>query len=356
MRLSELVHQPGEWLRGTGADSDIVISTRIRLARNVADYPFVTRLKPDQQAELAQRLCECVVDEAVVPQCHYFDLTVASEIERRLLVERHLISKEHEDAQGPRGVAIQGSEAVSIMINEEDHLRIQVLHSGFELADTWRTTNALDSAIGERVPYAYSERLGFLTACPTNVGTGMRASVMLHLPALELAKQIEKVFHAVAKINLIVRGLYGEGTQASGNFFQISNQVTLGKAEEEVLQEIQGIIPEIVENERRARHFILGHNRQQLEDRVWRAYGMLLHARTISSSETIALLSNLRLGVHLGIIGQLDIPAVNQLFVQTLPAHLQVLEGRELDPQTRDVARATFIRRCLAQARHAGDS
>jgi protein arginine kinase len=179
---------------------------------------------------------------------------------------------------------------------------------------------------------------------------------MLHLPALELAKQIEKVFHAVAKINLIVRGLYGEGTQASGNFFQISNQVTLGKTEEEVLQEIQGIIPEIVENERRARHFILEHNRQQLEDRVWRAYGMLLHARTISSSETIALLSNLRLGVHMNIIGQLDIPAVNRLFVQTLPAHLQLLEGRELDPQTRDVARATFIRKCLAQARHTGDS
>lgn len=356
MRLTDLARQPGEWLRGTGADSDIVISTRIRLARNLAGYPFVTRLKPDQQAELGQRLCESIVDDGVVPECQYFDLKVASEIERRLLVERHLISKEHEEAEGDRGVAIKANEAVSIMVNEEDHLRIQVLRAGFELAETWSVANHIDSAIGERVPYAFSERLGFLTACPTNVGTGMRASVMLHLPALEMAKQIEKVFHAVAKINLAVRGLYGEGTQASGSLYQISNQATLGKTEEEILQEIQGILPELIENERRARQFILEHNRQQLEDRVWRAYGMLRHARVISSSETIALLSHLRLGVHLKLLSDLDIQSVNQLFVRTLPAHLQVLEGRELDSQTRDIARAAYIRKCLAEAGHTGDN
>jgi len=356
MQLTDLVRQPGEWLRGAGADSDIVISTRIRLARNIAGYPFVSRLKPNQRAELSQRLCDNLVSGGVLPECRYFDLKVASQIERRLLVERHLISKEHEDAEGERGVAIRLDEAVSIMVNEEDHLRIQVLNCGFELDKVWRTTSQVDTAMGERVPYAYSERLGFLTACPTNVGTGMRASVMLHLPALELAKQIEKVFHAVAKINLVVRGLYGEGTQASGNLYQVSNQITLGKAEEEILHEIQGIIPEIVENERRARHFLMERNRQQLEDRVWRAYGMLRHARVISSSETIALLSHLRLGVHLGILGDLNIPALNQLFVQTLPAHLQILEGKELDPQTRDLARAAYIRKCLAAAGHAGDS
>lgn len=356
MRLTDLVRQPGEWLRGTGADNDIVISTRIRLARNVAGYPFVTRMKPDLQAELSQRLCEAIVNDDVVPESHYFDLKVASEIERRLLVERHLISKEHEEAATERGVAIKADEAVSIMVNEEDHLRIQVLHAGFELAETWKLADQIETALGERVPYAFSERLGFLTACPTNVGTGMRASVMLHLPALEMAKQIEKVFHAVAKINLVVRGLYGEGTQASGNLYQISNQITLGKTEEEIIQEIQGVMPEIVENERRARQFILQRNRQQLEDRIWRAYGMLRHARVISSSETIALLSHLRLGVHLGLLTDLDIPRINQLFVQTLPAHLQVLEGRELDPQTRDIARATHIRKCLAEAKHTGDN
>lgn len=356
MQLIELVNQPGEWLRGTGADGDVVISTRVRLARNIAGYPFVTRLKPPQQAELSQRLCEAIVHERAVPDSHYFDLKAASGVERRLLVERHLISKEHEEATGDRGVAIKSDEAVSIMVNEEDHLRLQVLQAGFELAEAWRLASDAEAAIGQRVPFAFSERLGFLTACPTNVGTGLRASVMLHLPALEMAKQIEKVFHAVAKINLIVRGLYGEGTQASGNLYQISNQITLGKPEEEILQEIQGILPEIIENERRARQFILERNRHQLEDRIWRAYGMLRHARVISSSETIALLSHLRLGVHLALLNDLDIHGVNQLFVQTLPAHLQVIEGRELDAQSRDIARASLIRRCLAEARHAGEN
>jgi len=347
MRLTDLASQPGEWLRGTGADGDIVISTRIRLARNVLGYPFVTRLQPEQQADLAHTLSGHIVEDGIVPDACYFDLKGARDLERRLLVERHLISKEHEEAEGDRGVAVQASEAVSIMINEEDHLRIQVLRSGFELDPAWDTINRIDSALSEEVPYAYSERLGFLTACPTNVGTGMRASVMLHLPALEMTKQIEKVFHAVAKINLAVRGLYGEGTQASGNFYQISNQITLGKTEEEILKEIRAVIPEIVENERRARQAILERNRPQLEDRVWRAYGMLRAARIISSSETMALLSHLRLGVNLRVIENLDIAAINQLFVQTLPAHLQVLEGRDLDPQTRDVARATYIRRSL---------
>ena len=349
MRLTDLAQQPGEWLRGTGADSDIVISTRVRLARNVAGYPFVSRLQPEQQAQLATALSEHVVGGAVVPEAYYFDLKVARDVERRMLVERHLISREHEEAEGDRGVAVQSTEAVSIMINEEDHLRIQVLHAGFELTEAWNTISGIDTALGDLVPFAYSDRLGFLTACPTNVGTGMRASVMLHLPALEMTKQIEKVFHAIAKINLAVRGLYGEGTQASGNFYQISNQITLGKTEEEILQEIRAVIPEIVGNERKARHFIIERNRQQLEDRVWRAYGMLRGARIISSGETMALLSHLRLGINLGLINDLDIAAINQLFVKTLPAHLQILEGRDLDPQMRDAARAAFIRRCLGE-------
>ncbi len=349
MELTELAGQAGEWLRGRGPDSDIVISTRIRLARNIAGFPFVTRLDPERQAALAEALRRQIVEKAIVPEIYYFNLNITRELERRLLVERHLISKEHEEANGERGVALQRSEAISIMINEEDHLRMQVLRSGFELDENWATLNGIDSALAERVPYAFSDRLGFLTACPTNVGTGMRVSVMLHLPALELTKQIEKVFHAVAKINLAVRGLYGEGTQASGNFYQISNQITLGKTEEEIIKEVRGTIPQIIINERKAREILMAQNRQQLEDRVWRAYAMLRAARIISSNETMALLSHLRLGVNLGLIGNLDIPAINQLFVKTLPAHLQILEGRELDPQTRDVVRATYIRRCLGE-------
>ncbi len=349
MRPIDLARQPGEWLRGTGTDCDIVISSRVRLARNVEGYHFVSRLPADRQAELTNTLWEEISREDVLPDAHYFDLTGAEELERRLLVERHLISREHEESDNQRGVAIEKTEAVSIMINEEDHIRLQVLHSGFELDRAWERANGLDTALGKRVPYAYSERLGFLTACPTNVGTGLRASVMLHLPALEMTKQIEKVFHAVAKINLAVRGLYGEGTQATGNFYQISNQVTLGKSEEEILHEIKAVIPEIVHNERKARDAILEHNRRQLEDRVWRAYGMLRGARVISSNETLALLSHLRLGVNLGLIPDLGVRAINELLLSTLPAHLQVLEGRELSPQARDEARAAYIRRCLGE-------
>ena len=351
MRLNDLAQQAGEWLRGTGPESDIVVSTRIRLARNVAGYPFVSRLTAEQQADLAALLRHAIADEGrpVVPQVHYFNLTDAQELQRRLLVERHLISREHEEATGERGVAVQNSEAISIMVNEEDHLRIQVLCSGFELGQTWQTIHRIDTSIAARVPYAVSPRLGYLTACPTNVGTGMRASVMLHLPALDLTKQIEKVFHAVAKINLAVRGLYGEGTQASGNFYQISNQITLGRSEEEIRREIDAIIPQVIDNERKARDALLEQNRKPLEDRIWRAYGMLRGARIISSGETMALLSHLRLGVNLGIIDNLAIADLNQLFVKTLPAHLQILEGRELDAQARDVARAAFLRRNLGE-------
>ncbi len=349
MQPSELANRAGEWLRGTGPDSAFVISTRIRLARNLAGYPFVPRLGPDAQAELTEALRHQIVDGALVPETHYFNLEVTRELERRLLVERHLISREHEEGTGERGVVVQDSEAIAIMINEEDHLRIQVLRSGFELDETWVTINGIDTAIGSRVPYAFSDRLGYLTACPTNVGTAMRVSVMLHLPALEMTKQIEKVFHAVAKINLAVRGLYGEGTQAAGNFYQISNQITLGKSEQDIIKEIRGTIPQIIRYEKRAREILVEQNRQQLEDRVWRAYAMLRAARIISSNETMALLSHLRLGINLGIIQDVEIADINQLFVQTLPAHLQILEGRELDPQARDVARATFIRRNLGE-------
>jgi protein arginine kinase len=349
MKATDLARNAGEWLRGVGRNSDIVISSRIRLARNIAGYPFVSRLDAEQQMELSEVLRDQIVQDPVVPNLDYFELGEAGDLMRRLLVERHLISREHEEATGQRGVAIQNTEAVSIMVNEEDHLRIQVLASGMELDHIWSVINAIDSAIGERVSYAYSDRLGFLTACPTNVGTGMRASVMLHLPALEMTKQMEKVFHAVTKINLAVRGLYGEGTQASGNFYQVSNQITLGKSEETILHEIQAIIPQVVENETKARQALMEKNRIALEDRVWRAYGMLRNARIISSGETLALLSHLRLGVNLGIVPDLPISEVNQLFVKTLPAHLQVLEGRELDAEARDMARATFLRRNLRE-------
>jgi protein arginine kinase len=234
------------------------------------------------------------------------------------------------------------------MVNEEDHLRIQGLRSGFQLRATWEQVDDIDSRLEKHLDYAFSPQFGYLTVCPTNVGTGMRASVMLHLPALVMTRQIDKVFQAVSKINLAVRGLYGEGTQASGDFYQFSNQPTLGKSEVEIIENIERVVPRIIEYERTVRDGLLEQRREVIEDKVWRAYGMLQTARTINSEETMDLLSAVRMGVNLKIIRDVEISTVNELFILTQPAHLQKMERSELNGPERDVTRATFIRNRLA--------
>jgi protein arginine kinase len=246
------------------------------------------------------------------------------------------------------------------MVNEEDHLRIQVMQSGFNLRECWQLANQLDDELADRLPYAYSPEWGFLTACPTNTGTGLRASVMVHLPALVMTKQINRVLQAIAKLSLTARGLYGEGTEASGNFFQISNQVTLGRTEEELIENIERILKQVIDQEQAARDNLLATNRLLLEDRIWRAYGILRHAHTISSGETLDLLSAVRLGVDLGIMGnshgaggteggnhRIDHQTVNELLIFSQPAHLQKLEGERLSAQERDMKRAALIRERL---------
>jgi len=339
MDLNKLARHAGEWLRGTGEDSDIVISCRIRLARNLPDLPFVARCTPAQKTELAEILSEKVLAANIGEGAQYLALDV----------ERHLISNEHAEAEGARGVAFDARETASVMVNEEDHLRIQAFHSCFHLEETWAAIDALDDRISKGVEYAFSPELGYLTACPTNVGTGMRASVMLHLPALGMTRQIEQVVHAVQKMGLVVRGLYGEGTQASGNLCQISNQMTLGKSETEIIENIASTVPTIVTMERKARLALMERTREQLEDKIWRSLGMLRSARLISSGETIEHLSLLRLGVNLGLVERLDCATVNQLFILTLPAHLQKIEGKALETKERDVARAHFIRETLGE-------
>ena len=235
------------------------------------------------------------------------------------------------------------------MVNEEDHLRIQVMLSGFSLDEAWEQINQLDDQLEEQLAYAFSPQLGYLTACPTNVGTGIRVSVMLHLPALVQTKQIDKVFRALQKINLAVRGLYGEGTQAFGDFYQISNQVTLGKSEDELIRNLSDVVPQIIEYERTARQALLNERRQHLHDQVSRAYGILKTAQTISSEETMHLLSSVRMGINLGLIDDLAIATVNELFIQTQPAHLQKIQGTELGVEERNVARASYLRSRLVQ-------
>ena len=344
MKLDTLTNTVGEWLRGTGPESDIVMSSRVRLARNVAQFPFVSRATEQDRADIEKFLRERIAKSPAGAALDYIDVGGLEEVDRQFLVERQLISRELAEAQGARAVAIDGREQVSLMVNEEDHLRIQCLHSGLDLAAVWEQIRAVDDAVGQVVPYAYHPRWGYLTACPTNVGTGIRVSVMLHLPALVITRQIDKVFRSLHKISLAVRGLYGEGSQAMGDFYQISNQTTLGKTEDELLQQVGDVVPVLIDYERRAREFLVRETQQNVHDQVSRAFGILRTAQTISAEETMQLLSRVRMGVLLGLIGDVNLADINSLLVRTQPAHLQKLRGVELDTKDRNIERARYLR------------
>src|SRR2546421_6351035 len=288
MKLSDLTNRAGEWLRGSGPMSEVVISSRIRLARNVAGYPFLCKCSRAQRTTLEHKIRDTILGSNISPQTLYVDLDQAPEMDRQLLVERHLISKPHAASEGARGVAVGENETLSIMINEEDHLRIQVLRSGLQLDEAWDQINAVDDTLESKLDFAFHARFGYLTACPTNVGTGIRVSVMLHLPALKLTGEIEKVFRAAKELKLAVRGLYGEGTEATGDFYQISNQTTLGKSEEDLISDFKHlVIPKIIDYEHHARKTLLNDRTTALDDKVYRALGVLRFARLITSEDTL---------------------------------------------------------------------
>ena len=265
-------------------------------------------------------------------------------VDKQFLVERHLMSREQASKPNSKAVVIDNDEIISIMINEEDHLRLQVMKSGFDLLDAWEIMNRIDDALSKELSFAFSSEYGYLTACPTNTGTGMRGSVMLHLPALVMLRTIDKVLSAIAKLSFTTRGLYGEGTQAIGNFFQISNQISLGHNEDEIISNINGLIRQVIEHEETARGVLLKQQKTLLEDRVWRSLGILKNSFIISSQETTELLSMLRLGIDLNIIKDIDRRTVNELFILIQPAHLQKLESKKLNSQERDIKRASLIR------------
>ena len=347
MELNDLTENSGEWLKGLGPEADIVISSRIRLARNLADFPFITRATEQDRSAIEDFLKKHVLTIEAESDLIYVDVEELEGVDRQFLVERQLISREHAESEGHRAVAIDGREKFSLMINEEDHLRMQVMQSGLNLQSVWDQINRIDDLVEEKATYAFHEKLGYLTACPTNVGTGIRVSVMLHLPALVITRQIDKVFRSLQKISLAVRGLYGEGSQAMGDFYQISNQITLGRSEEDLIKQVGDIVPVIIAYERQAREFLVKESQENLHDRVSRAYGILRTAQTISSEETMHLLSSVRMGVNLGLIRDLEIPIVNQLFIHTQPAHLQKLSGVELSTTDRNIERARYLRRYL---------
>ncbi len=349
--LQEITNHAGEWLRGAGPHSEIVISSRVRMARNLAGFPFVSRCNRRQRAEVVQRVKAQVLEGKLAEEMLWVDMPQATELDRQLLVERHLISRQLTlgETDNPRSVAIAGDETFAIMVNEEDHLRIQVLRSGMQLENAFEQITRIDDTLEDALDFAYSPRWGYLTACPTNVGTGIRVSVMVHLPALRLTGEIEKVRRAAKDMHLAVRGLFGEGSDALGDLFQISNQTTLGKSEEEVLEAFQRtIVPQIIAYEQQARQALLKQRPALLDDKIWRAWAMLSNARVMGTDEVLSLLSHLRLGVNLGRIDCVDIPTINELFLLTQPAHLQKLTGCEMDQATRREARAKLIRQRLA--------
>jgi protein arginine kinase len=313
-------------------------------------FPFPSRADARARTEIEAMLREKVMALSACGQLQYENVETLLPLDRQFLVERQLISREHSEKEGPRGVAIDARESVSLMINEEDHLRMQAFRSGFALDDCWATINRIDTEIEESLNFAFSEEFGYMTSCPTNVGTGMRVSVLLHLPALVLTKEIQKVFSAMHKMSLAVRGLYGEGSQAMGDFYQISNQITLGKSEEQLIQMVKKVVPDILEYERRVRQALVKEDRNRLHDQVARAFGILQSAQTINSEETLQRLSLVRLGINLGLVDNLSIPVVNELFLHSQPAHLQKLRHERLEQPDRNAARATYLRQRLARA------
>ncbi len=349
MKIDNLLSQLSEWLRGEGVENDIVISSRIRLARNLAGFPFMTRAS-EQDKRAIKDSVQKVLPDVFDPKSYYFvDVDELELLDRQYLQERQLISRELVEIDGPRAAVIDRNEKFCVMVNEEDHLRIHGMVSGFDPMLVWNRINDVDDKLESRLEYAFDEKFGYLTACPTNVGTGLRVSVMLHLPALVVSKEIEKVFRSLQKVNLAVRGLYGEGSQSFGDFYQISNQATLGKSEEAIIEKVSDIIPQIISYERQARDFLLKERLDLVQDRCNRAVGLLKTARTIGSVEAMYHLSSLRLGINLNILDDVDMKTVNNLLLHVQPAHLQKLNGGTLSQADRDVVRAKYLRQKLSE-------
>jgi protein arginine kinase len=350
--LDDLIPNTGEWLRGAGPMAEVVISSRIRLARNLADHRFLSSASGSERTEIYRAIAHEIASLPSAKETVVVDVAEADALDRQVLVERHLISRQHAAGEGSRGVSIAGDETCAVMVNEEDHLRMQTLRSGLQLEAAWEQLSQLDDALGRHLSFAFDRQLGYLTACPTNVGTGMRVSVMLHLPALKLTREIERVAQAARDMRLAIRGMYGEGTEAIGDLFQISNQTTLGQSEEEIIRQLgDKAIAKIVEYELLSRDTLAKRRASYVDDKMWRAYGILTHARRLSSEETQTLLSPLRMGIQMGRFTKLDLATLNEIFLHTQPAHLQKLHGRALSEDERAVVRADYIRKRLLSRR-----
>lgn len=346
MSVQEILADENELTHLLGAQQAVVLSTRVRLARNLEGFPFPGWAKPAHRKEIAERCIEALTKLPRFRKSHVFKMGDLPDLERAVLVERHLVSKEL--AAGKSGAAvISRDQTCSVMVNEEDHLRVQVVKAGWHLRGTWNIAEQLDDALGASLGLAFSDQLGFLTACPTNVGTGLRASAMVHLPGLCLAGHMEKVTRALSQDGLAVRGWLGEGTEAAGNVFQISNQQTLGLSEDAILRHLGGWVKTLVDQEWNARRKLAQEEGERFVDRIARSLGLLRHARLLTSAESMNMLSHLRLACDMGCLPEERRHVVDRLMIEGQPAHVQARQGAELDSDGRDSRRATAVREAL---------
>ncbi|PLT31298.1 protein arginine kinase [Peribacillus deserti] len=337
------------WMSEEGPDSDIVLSSRVRLARNLREYKFPIIFSRDEAEAIIQWAKNDLSSLPVSNTCSLELLTMndLKPIEKRVLVEKHLVSPNLAENAPFGAVLLSNNEEVSVMINEEDHIRIQCLYPGLQLKEALVMAGQVDDWIEDKGVYAFDEERGYLTSCPTNVGTGLRASVMMHLPGLVLTRQINRIIPAINQLGLVVRGIYGEGSEALGNIFQISNQITLGKSEEDIVEDLLSVVEQIIDRERSAREALVETSDIQLEDRVFRSYGILANARVIETKEAAKCLSDLRLGIDLGYIKDIPKTILNELMILTQPGFLQQYAGGPLNPDERDIRRAALIRERL---------
>ena len=326
----------------------MVVSSRVRLARNLRVFAFPRRASEQDQRRIIETVSACCPHGETTSGMTLFHTGHLSELQRQMLVERHLVSPALVKSRGESGVLVAPDEMRSVMVNEEDHLRIQVILSGFQAHEAWWTVRRLERELAEELEYAFSEKWGYLTACPTNTGTGLRASVLIHLPGLVLTQEMEGVTRGITQMGFAVRGLYGEGTDAAGHFFQVSNQITLGPSEGELLELLEKVVGQLMACEQNARETLMREARSKVEDKAWRACGLLRHARLLASQEFMNLSSAVRLGVALGFLQDVEVRALNELMVETQPAHLQYRVKRGLEPLERDLIRADMVRERMA--------
>jgi protein arginine kinase len=346
MKFQQLGKSEIGWLKGYNEKSGIVISSRIRLARNLMKYPFPHRAKSEQQKQVYEKVESAIHALTYFKNSYLYKISSLDRIDRAFLVERHLISYEHSKPQGEKGVVFTNDERLSIMINEEDHLRIQLIFPGLSLEKIWEELNGIDNHLSDYLEYAYNHKYGFFTTCPTNTGTGLRASCLLHLPAIIMTDLLDKITDSLAKLNVNVRGFYGEGTKPVGDILQISNSRALGASEEKIISDIIRVVNTLLKYESEQREKIFSNRlRYKTEDQIYRSYATLIYAKMISSDETMNALSKVRLGLSQGLkFNELNFQLINSLMFQILPAHLQEIFNKEMSPIVRDIIRAEFIK------------